>query len=117
MSAVFQSSFVVCVREDCDRHPDDIRPVVGMTSSGLAVWVAVERSAKVLAFHVTRALAAQNNLEPLVEIRVTGVVNKVLAGKRVREGILSELRIKLINTLGALQINDPALVCGRWLLL
>ena len=89
--AEVETSFAVRVREDGDHggSKDEKvgaeRSVLSLTHSGLAVWLAVERSAKVLAYHVAQpapvAPATMVEAEPLTEIKVTGVVNKVLAGE------------------------------------
>ena len=57
---------------------DDSKSVLAMAHSGLAVWVAMEQSAKARAFH-----ALSNDL--VAELKVTNVVNKVLAGKKEEE--------------------------------
>ena len=55
--------------------PDgDNKSLLGMCHSGLAVWVAMEHSAKVKAFHTI-------SFECIAEVKVASVVNKVLAGK------------------------------------
>ncbi len=89
-----QVSFRVVVKEDDSKpeaKPEElVRPILTLSHSGMAVWMAVERSAKVVAFHANLQPRQQQQQqqqqqvdvepEPLMELKVTGVVNKVLAG-------------------------------------
>ena len=93
-----QASFTVVVKEDdskSEAKPDELgRSILAMSHCGMAVWVVVERSAKVLAFHTSpqsRMCGSEVSrgadesfieVEPLIDLKVTGVVNKVLAGMR-----------------------------------
>ena len=63
---LLQTTFVVDLE-------DDSKSLLAMCHSGLAVWVAMEHSAKVKAFHTI-------SFECIAEVKVASVVNKVLAG-------------------------------------
>ncbi len=97
-----QMSFAVVVKEDDGkkeaRSDEAARPVLTLTHSGNAVWLVVERSAKVVAYHATPQLKQRANsnssaqeeshdvhgeVESLIELKVTGVVNKVLSGRNI----------------------------------
>ena len=51
------------------------RGVLSLVNSGWAVWIAMEQSARVKAFHV-------KTLEVITEVKIGSVVNKVLVGKK-----------------------------------
>jgi len=68
------------------------RPILALTHSGLAVWVVLEKSTKVVAFHANQTPKKRKSqcsldqmeeeeswikVEPLIEMKVTGAVNKV----------------------------------------
>jgi hypothetical protein len=60
-----------------NRDPDgdgSSKSIHSLAHSGYAVWIVSEQSSKVRAFHVV-------SLECIAEVKVAGVVNKVLAGK------------------------------------
>lgn len=72
-----QSSFAVE-----DSEGDESRSILAMCHSGLSVWIAMEQSSKVKAFHVNAANNANAKaIEHMAEIKVASVVNKVLTGK------------------------------------